>query len=75
MAANITSAQPKVLHMGLILSGKPRPPLSPLPPGVAVMGGMSLPPPLPVPAICLEEQGAVSQSRKTLVHQSPITWL
>ena len=74
MATSVTSAEPKVLHMGLLLPGKPRPSLSPLPQGIAVMGGMPLLPLLPGPAICLEEQVAVPQSRKTLVHQSPVIW-
>ena len=62
MATSITSAEPKVLHMGLLLPGKPRPSLSPLPRGIAIMGGMPLLPLLPGPAVCLEEQEDPSSS-------------
>lgn len=74
MATGITSADPKVLHLGLLLPGRATALPIPRPAGVAVLGGVSWPPPLPGQAICLEEQTAVPHSRKTLALQSPVTW-
>lgn len=50
MATSITSAEPTVLHMGLSLPRKPMAASVSWPPGL-----LSLPPPLPGTAICLEE--------------------
>lgn len=62
MATSITSAEPKVLHMGFIIPKKATPSLSPSPPGTAVMWEGVTTLPLSGPAIHQGEQSVVPRA-------------